>query len=190
MQMTKSNKAIAVLSAALVTVMVATPAWAQADFETLVRIMLECETIGDEAARVACYDNTMDTARTVLARQGPHAANPAVPIPESRAATAPSYPAAAAPAAGFGAETVRRPDVASEALPDATVARVASSRRIEPGIYRLVLEDGAEWQFTDPVPTDYNPPRAGRTIELERGALGSFFIKYAGQRGVRIRRRR
>ena len=63
-----------------------------------------------------------------------------------------------------------------------------AARRTEPGIYLLTLDDGAQWRFVEAVPPSYDPPRTGTEIELRRGSLGSFLMRYADQRSVRVQR--
>ena len=81
-----------------------------------------------------------------------------------------------------------------------TISRSGSRRQVEPalpqtrsaerepGIYVLTLEDGAQWQFVDAPSTSYDPPRPGSTIEISKASLGSYLMRYADQRGIRIRR--
>ncbi|AKH42551.1 hypothetical protein FHS61_000321 [Altererythrobacter atlanticus] len=73
----------------------ATPGAAQpTDYEAIVRIMRECARIGDMAARVACYDNTIGAEKLIngqaeSASPSERVATPA-PLPRSsRAASAP-----------------------------------------------------------------------------------------------------
>ncbi|TIX49714.1 hypothetical protein [Alteraurantiacibacter aquimixticola] len=167
-------KWLVALPAALVAT---TPAAAQEeDYERIVTIMRACAEIEDVMARVTCYDNNIGAGR-------PSAA------PSASSGTS-SVPAVNAPA-GFGAEMVRQPEVRrSQEQEDAITARVSSVSEVEPDIYLITLSDGAQWRFVDSAPFGFSPPRAGDTVELERGSLGSVFLEYDGQRRIRVRRLR
>ena len=167
------------------------PALAQPDYEAIVRIMLECERIADQAARVACYDNTMKSARLIASAQqdgSAPSAGGAPPAPASAAPTGAAVASGTRGAQGFGAETIRPlPSERADQVAEVRV-RLASVERRTPGIYRFTLEDGAVWEFTDAVSSSYNPPSRGSSVELERGSLGGFFMRYASQPGVRVKR--
>ncbi|RIV90661.1 hypothetical protein D2V17_04080, partial [Aurantiacibacter xanthus] len=71
---------------------------------------------------------------------------------------------------------------------DALTTRVTAARMMQPGVYRLTLQDGAEWEFSEGVPNSYRPPREGSEITIDRAALGSFLMSFDSQRAVRVRR--
>lgn len=148
------------------------------DYERIVTIMRACAQIDDVMARVSCYDNNIG------------AQSPASAQPSASSEAAPVQNAPAAPQ-GFGAEMVpaQRQQV-REKQTDEVEARVSNSRMIEPGIYLITLEDGAQWQFSDSAASTYYAPRAGDTVRLERGALGSVFLHFDNQEGLRVRRLR
>jgi hypothetical protein len=180
------------------------PAGAQVDQNTAVNILRECARIDDASARLACYDNNIrnvgGTVRTtvpgtvqVTGGAAPVAPNSpqgfGLPAPD-RAATAQAAPNTAQ---GFGGETVRTPDRFS-AAPGGQLqqisARVAAIRPREPGVYAFTLEDGAEWLFSEGVNQGYRVPRPGSTVEIERGGLGSFLMRFDDQAPVPVRRTR
>ena len=91
---------------------------------------------------------------------------------------------------GFGAEDVRTPErfaTPSNQLQEIT-ARVRTIRPREPGVYAFTLEDGAEWLFAESVGREYRVPRAGAEIGIERGALGSYLMRFDDQSPVSVRR--
>lgn len=145
------------------------PSTAQAQVEGRMR---ECRRLGDADARIACYD--------------------AIPLaePEQRTAVEQAPPAGPAPRApaGFGANQLPAPPAAASSEPDRISARVAGAVERQPGIWLVTLEDGTEWQFVDGAPSGYDPPRTGATVEISRASLGSYLMRYAGQRAVRARR--
>lgn len=53
--------------------------------------------------------------------------------------------------------------------------------------YRIRIEDGAVWETTEAAP-GIDPPRAGQKIKIKRGALGNYFLRIDGQKGIRGRR--
>jgi len=141
-------------------------ALAQADERSLAGMLRECRAVAEAGARMTCYE--------------------AIPLeaPEQRAAVPAAVPRADA---GFGANQLPRP-AAQETGPERISAKVARSVEREPGIYLLTLADGTEWQFVDSAPASYDPPRAGATVEIIAASLGSYLVRYAGQRAVRARR--
>jgi hypothetical protein len=156
------------------------PAGAQIDQNTAVNILRECARIDDASARLACYDNNIrnvgGTARSTVPGQ--------VQVQGGAA------PVAANSARGFGAEDVRTPDRFSGASGQLQEidARITAIRPREPGIYAFTLEDGAEWLFAEGVQAGYRVPRAGSVVEIERGALGSFLMRFDDQSAVPVRR--
>jgi len=155
-----------------------TPAQAQEsdeDYRRIVTIMRACATIAEIPARVACYDNNIGPRETDAGGVSP--VQPARRVDATPAAT------------GFGADLlasereVRRTSQAQQAE-----VRVTGAREEQPGIYILTLTDGAEWRFTDSATFSYEVPRAGDTVKLERGALGSVLMHFDGQRGIRVQR--
>lgn len=170
-------RAFAVSSLAVAGLAWGSPARAQTDYEAVVRLMGECARIAEIEARVACYDKTMEAARLIAAS------------PAAKAGPAPAAPVTEEPRpTGFGGESLRTPEPVREAGTDEAQATVRAAQRTEPGIYHLTLDDGAQWRFVEAVPPSYDPPRAGSEIELRRGSLGSFLMRYADQRSVRVQR--
>lgn len=148
-------------------------AQAQLSHGTVIDILLECRKLEDTAARIACYDN----------------------IPLGQAAAAPSPVTRPAPAeipraGGFGSNQLPRAAAALDAEPNEISAKVSAVTERTPGTYVLTLEDGAQWQFVDATSKSYDPPRPGSTIQISSASLGSYLMRYAGQRSVRIRRTR
>ncbi|HEY6816939.1 MAG TPA: hypothetical protein VI168_15490, partial [Croceibacterium sp.] len=139
---------------------------AQSDERPLAGMLRECRGLADASARMACYDR--------------------IPLdaPEQRTAAVPQAPARAEQRAdaGFGANQLPRP--AAQAGPERISARVAHAVERQPGIYLLTLADGTEWEFVDSAPAAYDPPRAGSTVEIVAASLGSYLVRYAGQRAV------
>jgi hypothetical protein len=170
-----------IMAAAAASLLASAPAGAQVDQATAVNILRECARIDDASARLACYDNNIrnigGTPRLSVPGQ--------MPVVQGGAA-----PVAATTARGFGAEDVRAPERFSAPTSQLQEinAQIASIRPREPGVYAFTLQDGAEWLFAESVSQGYRVPRAGSTVEIERGALGSFLMRFDDQNPVPVRR--
>lgn len=65
-------------------------------------------------------------------------------------------------------------------------SKVTSASSLGMGKWQIVIEDGAVWQTTES--SNMRDPKAGQKIVIKKGALGNYFIRVNGQRGVRGRR--
>ena len=161
----------------------AAPAGAQVDRNIVMNILIECAKIDDPTARLACYDNNMRqvgaTARNTVPGQVRGVTGGAAPV-ESRGPQ------------GFGAEDLRSADAGrfqpGAGQMDEINPRVASVTPREPGIFMLTFDDGAQWVFAESVAANFRVPRPGETVEIERGALGSYLMHAGQQSPVPIRR--
>jgi hypothetical protein len=176
-----AHRATILAAGAASLLLVGAPAGAQMDQNTAVDILRECAKIDDASARLACYDNNIrnigGTPRVAVPGQMPV-------VQGGRAPVVANNPR------GFGAEDVRTPE--RFATPSGELqeidGRISSIRPREPGVYAFTLEDGAEWLFAESVAQSYRVPRAGSVIEIERGALGSFLMRFDDQAAVPVRR--
>jgi hypothetical protein len=170
-----------IMAAGTALLLAGTPAGAQIDQETAVNILRECAKIDDATARLACYDNNIRNVGGT-----PRAAVPGrMTTPQGGGA-----PIDANSPRGFGAEDVRTPDrfAAPTGQLQQISARVSAIRPREPGIYAFTLEDGAEWLFAEGVTSSYRAPRVGSVVEIERGSLGSYLMRFDEQTPVPVRR--
>ena len=168
---------------AMAVTLAATPASAQVSDQIVLNIMRECAKIGDPGARLSCYDNNIRNAGGAPA-SGPALPRSNAPVSGGSAPVAPS-----SQAGGFGAESIRSAERFEQGAGDGEVdVRVASIRQRQPGIYRLTLEDGAEWTFVESVPTFYKLPAKGSVITIKSGALGGYLMRFDQQQQVRVRR--
>lgn len=170
------------LASAAILAVAALPAHAQVADEIVLNIMRECAKIDDPGARLACYDNNIRNAGAAPRRTVPGA----VPAPLGGSGA----PISSTATQGFGREDV--PDPGRFSTPAGEVAGisayVADVDQFRPNQYRVTLQDGAVWEFTESASQSYRPPRAGGEIEIERGSLGSFLLRYDNQSAVRVRR--
>lgn len=183
-----------ILAAALVSpVVLAAPAAAQVDDTIVLDILRQCARIDDATARLACYDNNIRSAAGQTRSSLPGRMTPPVtrgPAPLAGAAPAATGSAPVGGVAGFGRESIRGPErfetPAGEI--DELNVRVASVSQRQRGIYVMTLEDGARWEFAESVDFSYRPPREGSQVNIQRGALGGFLMRFDSQPTVRVRR--
>lgn len=176
-----AHRATIAAAAAAALLSTAAPAAAQVSETIVLNIMRECAKIGDPTARLACYDNNIRAAggapQASTFGQPPVAQNSGSPV-------SPNTPQ------GFGAEAMRtqqRVQTPSDQLRKIST-RVTAIKQRSPGVYQFTLEDGAQWLFADSVGPSYRIPRAGSTVEIERGALGGFLLRFDSQAPVGVRR--
>jgi hypothetical protein len=141
----------------------------------LIQAISACRSIADEKARLDCYDQAgarlaeaVDKKElVVLDRQE---------IQETRRSL-------------FGFSVPNIPLFRGESGGDdgklETV--IAGAGRLEGGKWQIRLEDGAIWQTTE-TRLNFSDPRPGQKIVIQRGALGNYFLRVDGQRGIRGRR--
>jgi len=156
------------------------PGTAQVNETIVLNIMRECAKIDDPTARLACYDNNIRAAGGT-----PSSIPGAMGAPSGGGA-----PVEARGPGGFGADDLRTADRFNPNRngPTEMSARVAGVRERQPGIYLVTLESGAQWLFNESTARSYAPPRRGDTIEIQRGALGSYLMVVGKQQGVRVTR--
>ncbi len=142
--------------------------------------LLDCRALTDNVARLACFDRqvaALDTAAkddevVILDKQE---------IKKTRRSL-------------FGFNLPRLPFLGSSDA-DAKTAKpedariestLASVRPQANRLWLLTLEDGAQWQTTEPIP--YEIPVAGMKVAIRKAAMGSFLGNINGWRAVRMKR--
>lgn len=167
---------------------------APAQTQDLKQELTICAGLKSKSERVACFEAISRSANAPATAAAPAATpTPAPTAPVASAPAAAPAPAAPAPAssAEFGREKVTLParpaKSAQPARPSRVQAQVASVSQFMPDRWRITLTDGATWQFSEPVPS-YRPPSSRDTVEILRGALGSYLLDFDHQTPVRITR--
>lgn len=155
---------IGVLAAAATLVLA--PGQAKGQDDGLAALLRQCRAVAETSARTACYDR--------------------IPLEEAVPSPAPNVRARAG--AGFGSNQLPPAAATPAAEPERISARVMRALERQPGLHLLTLEDGSEWLFVDSAPAAYDPPRPGSTVEISRASMGSYLIRFAGQRAIRARR--
>lgn len=71
---------------------------------------------------------------------------------------------------------------------DQIEGKIASARTSRGGKWIIKLEDGAVWQQTDSPRSTSRKPKAGDSIAIKRGSLGSFIANVNGGRKFKVKR--
>ena len=129
-----------------------------------------CRQISDSAARLACFDQA--SARLAEAIQ---AQNVVVMDRQEIRQTRRSL-------FGFNLPRISlfRGEDGEET--DEITTKVESASSLGMGKWSIRVEGGALWHTTQS--SNMSDPRPGQTVVIKRGALGNYFIRVDGQRGV------
>lgn len=149
----------------------ATPA--QADY---IADLKTCRQVAEASDRLACFDRTVG-AMVAATESGEVRIVDREAVRETRR----SLFGFTMPKGGvFGGDE----DADDASMLESTITDV---RRLRGDTYVITISEGSKWQMSN-VPMRLRPPRAGDAVTLKRAALGSYFIRIAGQTGVKGRR--
>ena len=141
-----------------------------------VQTVMDCRKIEETAARLACYDRSVD------AMVKAETSGDLVTIDrEQRGALRKQ-------AFGFNIPAINLFDRDKKPEDDRLVARVESASQDGQGRWTIRLEGGAVWVQTDDSIL-YPDPHRGSPVVIRPGALGSFFMAIDGKPGFRAARR-
>lgn len=126
--------------------------------------MKACTRLGDDAARLSCYDAAMGVSKS------PSGAGKPQPAP-------PAETGSTQPQAKFG-DDGRLHSVAKTSLPKNLSAQVREVRLLPAGLYRLTLDNGQVWDTTQA--DSALAFKANEAVTISRGLLGSYKISLAG----------
>ena len=139
-----------------------------------------CRALSDSAARLACYDRAADALTTATASQE------IVIVERSEVRkTRKGLFGFTLPKIGFLAGRADNRD--DQADMDRLETKVVTSRALPYGKWRFTVESGAVWDTVE-ASFAFDDPLPGRTVLLERGALGSYFAKVGKGRRVQAKR--
>jgi len=143
-----------------------------------------CASIGDDAQRLACYDDTFGRPR-----DGRSPATVAAPA----AAAAPAAKLVVTnPVEDFGlseaAKRARDPEKAQETMPEQISAKVAKVGNRPTGEMVVTLESGQVWVQIETVSKAMVKP--GDTVTIKKAALGSYLLVAPNRVATRVRRLR
>lgn len=164
-----------------ITAMVATPPlFAQETRPAALVRVLDCRALADPTERLACFDREVammeqaETAKELVVvdrKQIKEARRSLFGLPLPSLAI-------------FGG---RDDDVEEE---DSRIESTIRTSAADPyGKYTFVLADGAVWRQTDGRLLNARP-KPGQTIQIRRGAIGSYLANVNGQSAVRVTRDR
>jgi hypothetical protein len=124
-----------------------------------------CTRLGDEAARLSCYDAAMGVLKSASGAAKPQSAPPAEAV-------------GIAPLAKFGDDGRLHTD-AKTPLPKNLSAQVREVTLLPGGLYRLALDNGQVWDTTQAASA--LAFKANDSVIISRGLLGSHQISLAGR---------
>lgn len=165
----------------------ANPVWAAdalRDQPPVLKKLLECRTLTDREARLACYDAQVAAVDTAVEKQDLVVADRAQVQKTRKSLFGLSLPSLAI----FGAND--KPEKAGKADEEGVTklsSTITSARQDGNRKWFFVLEDGAKWAQIDTKELSRDP-KPGMKIEIKRAAMGSFLASIDGQISIRVRR--
>ena len=136
--------------------------------------LLACRSVADPEQRLACFDRETAATSEAIARSDLVAMDRAKVRETRRSVFGFSVPKLGI----FGGGDTDEVDQI-----DGTITKVGWTR----DGFSVLLQDQSQWVQTDgkTLPLE---PRAGNKVIIKRGALGSYIMNVAGQRGVKVKR--
>lgn len=156
----------------------ATPASAQDANSTrpdLLADLQSCRDIDDPARRLACFDRA--SASLLAARDSG----------EVRVVDREEVQQTRRGLFGFTLPKLGIFGAGDDEQLDTLESTITSISRVGRNGYRIRIEEGSVWQI-DSAPSRLRTPKPGDAIVLKKASLNSFFIRIAGQIGVKGRR--
>lgn len=135
-----------------------------------------CKAIGDDAQRLACYDQAVGHLQQAVAAREVVIVNSA-DVQKARR----SLFGFALPKLPFFGENDETPEVKE------IRTKIAAARSLGYGKWEIRLEDGARWETTEGF-REGDVPGAGDAIRITKGAFGNYFLSVSGGNSVRARR--
>jgi hypothetical protein len=157
----------AALTLSLGPLMFAAPGPALAAPSPEVQAVLACRSIADDAAQLACFRRAAEAL--------------AAPSAETQQA------AAAPPPAPFGARAPRPPKPPKSAQVRRITLKLVSLSNPGDSHAVLVFADGSVWREIDTAPLA-GSLQPGQTVQIEKGALGSYLLDVPHSAAVHVRR--
>jgi len=148
---------------------------AAAGAEGIPASIARCKAIGDDTARLACYDAASGRSSEgyiTASAAGAAAVAASTVAADSATAVAGTIPAATEQVAGKPANSFE--------------SRIKTATRRSVGTWVIALEDGTSWLQADP--TQEWTLAAGDPVVLTRGAMGAWYVQKSGvNRTFRVR---
>ena len=143
--------------------------------------LLQCRSIADGAARLACFDQQVGAMDAAAQRDEVVVLDKSELNKTRKTLFGFSFPKL--PFLGGGDDDEGKAQEEGVTHIEATIASV---RSLGYGKWQIGLDDGAQWLTTEAM--TFNDPKVGQKIELKRAAMGSFMGKVQGGRAVRMKR--
>jgi hypothetical protein len=145
----------------------------------------DCRALGDDARRLACYDQLFP--RRLIS------APPPTQAAATSAGVAPASPQQrSAPDPQFGMNEAQRRAAAGNTeqskINDSISATITDLRTTPSGEFVVILDNGQVWRQIDL--ESWAPPQKGDRVTIHRGALGSFMLVTANNLATHVRRER
>ena len=160
------------------TLLIATssPALGQSDNPDFLKDLRECSTIEENEKRLACYDQSVGA---VVAASD--AGEVQIVDKEDVEQTRRGLFGFTLPKIGLFSGDSEEEDL------NTLESEVTSVRRLPRDTYVFKIAEGSTWRIAN-APMRLRPPRTGDKVVFKKAALGSYFIRIAGQTGVKGRR--
>lgn len=149
-----------------------------------IRSLIDCRSINDNNARLACYDERVGEIAAATERKELVVMDRDAVRKTRRSLFGFTLPRL--PFLGGGQEDDSRTESKDEGSSNSLEAEVKSVRSLGYDKWAFVLDDGARWETTEAL--GGRDPKAGGTVHIKRGALGSYMAQFDGGRWVRARR--
>lgn len=140
--------------------------------------VIDCRSIGDSAARLACYDASVATLADAQKSDDLFVASKDDMRKARRGLFGLSLPRISI----FGGDEDDPEDKLQVKEIDAVLSAVGGGI----GRWALTLDDGATWVQTDGA--YINTPKVGAKVHIKRGALGSYVANVNGGLGFKVKR--
>lgn len=138
--------------------------------------LLECRTIADPQARLACYDQHAKPLADARARKEIVVTDKAEVDKARRKMFGFSLPQSTILGEDGDAGEVKRLET-----------KVVAARRGRDGAWVVTLADAGTWEQVDSKPLALSP-KAGQKAVVTKGSLGSYFVSIDGQSALKMRR--
>jgi hypothetical protein len=154
----------------------AAPAAGDQDRAKELQQLIDCRKLTDNAARLACFDQTSAVLDQAEAKGDIVVVNREQARKVRRQAFGFTLPSMSIFSRGEKPEEIANAE-----------GKIASVRKVPPGRWEVKLEDGATWVQIDTteIPLD---PKPGQSVKIRKAALGSYLMTVGNQREVKVHR--
>ena len=139
--------------------------------------LVQCRSIPDAAARLACYDAQVGKLEQAAASGDVVVADRASVREAKKGLFGFTLPSLGL----FGGGDDDKDDI------KAIEGTIAMARTYGYGAWRITLADGSVWEQTDTEQLVFDPVK-GNPVKISKGALGVYRMNIDGQRAIKVRR--